>query len=85
MYENVNTLKRIIEEQVGRAYLRKALKKRLEGVTEFLKYSYITHLSELDEDPYHDIKFGIKHGYLVRSNDGLLAKNATGSSIIHKS
>lgn len=44
VYENVNILRRIIEEQVGESEKRRQLKKKLEGVTEFLKYRFITHL-----------------------------------------
>lgn len=34
----------------------------MKGVFDFLKYRYITHLSEMSTDPHHDVKFVFKHG-----------------------
>lgn len=73
-------MRRIIEEKVGRTDIRKELKKNLEGVTEYLKYSYVTHLREGEMDPYHDIKFGLKHGFFLRMRVYQPARNIIESS-----
>lgn len=62
MYENVSTVRRIIEDQVHEIEDIRKLKKQLNAVTEYLKFSYVTHISGSDEVPYHDTKFARKHG-----------------------
>lgn len=61
-YENVSTLRRIIEDQVREPEDRRKFKKLLNAVRECLKYSYFTHIRCNDEDPYHNTKFSLKHG-----------------------
>lgn len=62
VYENTDRFKRIIVDNAREHDERKKLKRQMKGVCEFLKYSYITHLDETSADPYHDIKFSLKHG-----------------------
>lgn len=64
VYENTERLKRIIDDNVREYDERKKLKRQMKGVCEYLKYSYITHIGETSNDPYHDVKFGLKHGKL---------------------
>lgn len=61
-YQNGNLIRRIIDDQVRTTVTRKELKKKLKGVCEFLKYSFITHLSEEGNDPFHNIKYALGHG-----------------------
>lgn len=51
---------RLIEDRVREKEERKDLKKKLEGVTEYLKYSYSSYLKEDDTEPYHSMKYGVK-------------------------
>lgn len=46
VYENSDIIKRIIDNNVRDIKKRKQLRKKLKGVCEFLKYSYITHFNE---------------------------------------
>lgn len=54
-------MKRILNNHGRDMERRKDLKKKLKGVSKFLKYSYITHLSESSYDPLHNFKFGLDH------------------------
>lgn len=62
VYQNINTLGRIIENHVRECDKRKELKTKMKGVSEFLKYSYITHLKEDSNDPFHNMKYALGHG-----------------------
>lgn len=62
VYENVKMLRRIVDDHVRDCNKRKELKRKMKGVIEFLKYSYITHLDDTSTDPFHNVKFGIGHG-----------------------
>lgn len=61
-YENVSTINRIIEDHVREMKDRRQLKKQLNAVKEYLKYSYVTHVKRSDDDPCHDTKFALKLG-----------------------
>lgn len=62
VYENASVLRRVIEDHISVIETRKKLKKKLEAVMEFLKYSYITHLDDSSDDPLHSMKFALNHG-----------------------
>lgn len=62
VYENSNIIRRIIDDHARDVSKRKQLKRKLKGVGEFLKYSFIKHLSVTSADPMHKIKYALDHG-----------------------
>lgn len=62
VYENSSSLKRIIGDRVREKTDREELNTTLTGVIEFMKYTYGTHLKETDDDPYHSMKYSVRHG-----------------------
>lgn len=62
VYENAKLLRRIVDDHVLNSSTRKQLTKKMKGVCEFLKYSYITHLDDSHSDPFYDTKYSLGHG-----------------------
>lgn len=67
VYEKCAILCRIIDDLVVEKETRKELRKKLGGLSEFLKYSYVTHLSDDSADPYHNMKYALKHGKFMEA------------------
>lgn len=62
VYENCTTLCRIIDDLVVEMDRRNDLRKKLEGLLEFLKYIYVTHISDDSPDPLRNKNSALKHG-----------------------
>ena len=61
VYDNVEVCQNIIDGMVSDPEKGTKLQQQLQGVTEFLKYHYVTHLSNEENDPLHNSNFALLH------------------------
>lgn len=63
LYQNFTTLCSIIDGLFVLSDKRKYLRKKLRDISGFLKYTYVSHRTDDSPDPYHGMKYSVKHTF----------------------